>query len=115
MAVVHFDVNGSRLWLCSYNPRDARTLLYSDWAAGRAKELLAAEAQDIASIHAWLRKLAPQAAEVVDAIEAGAVFDELTPPGVYPLTPGLERFELPAAAHLRSLDNARRHPPVRSH
>lgn len=99
MAVAHIDIGDAALWICSYNDRDPKTLLYCQWLVGRVKELL--EGTPVCEVHAWLRERFPQAKEFLDLMESGAVIPRNAPFGQFTVTPGEEIYELPIIARLK--------------
>lgn len=101
MAVSFFDIADARIWLASYNPRDPVTLLYCDYAVGRAAELLKGVSRD--EVHAWLRKRFPECDGLLSLVEQGIPIPPDAGLSMIAVTPGQERYELPIITHLLSL------------
>lgn len=104
--VTYVDVGPKRIWVTAYNPSDALADAYCVAVAHLAAERLAGIS--VTDVHAWLRRNAPEFAGVLEHVEAGGELPRETPAGEYPVTPGLERLQLPIIAELQRRErNAR--------
>lgn len=101
MAVAFVDIGDTRVWLCAYNPRDAKSRLCCDFVVARARELLAGTTPE--QVHAWAKEHLPHRRELIEYIEAGGGLPRDTEIGRLTVTPGEERYELPIITHLLSL------------
>ena len=99
MAIRSINVGDKRVHLCAYNPTDRLAMLYCEFVAVRALELLGSTISQ-AEAHAWLRQHRPASAPLLDAGEAGMSPPREVPIGQFPIDPTEAGPQSEIAAHL---------------
>ncbi len=99
MAIRSINVGDRRIHICAYNPSDRIALLYCEFIAERALELLGSTISQ-ADAHAWLRQHRPDSAALLDAVEAGMPPPREVPIGQFPIDPTEAGPQSEIAAHL---------------
>ena len=102
MAIRSINVGDKRIHICAYNPSDRLALLYCEFVAARAAELLGPTISQTEA-HAWLRKHRPACAAMLDAVEAWVQPPREVPIGQFPISPIEAGPQTEIAAHLTAL------------
>ncbi len=99
MAIRSINVGDKRIHICAYNPSDRLALLYCEFVAARALELLGPTINQ-AEAHSWLRRHRPDSAALLNAVEAGMLLPREVPIGQFPISPIEAGPQAEIAAHL---------------
>jgi len=99
VAIRSINVGDKRIHICAYNPSDRLALLYCEFVAARAAELLGSTINQ-AEAHAWLRRHRPGSSVLLDAAEAGVPIPREAPIGQFPINPAEAGPQAEIAAHL---------------
>jgi hypothetical protein len=100
MPANYVDVGSERIFFGTYNPSSPLSRLYCHFVLDKIASALQNVTRDEA--HAWIRAHFPQAAELLEHVEAGGTIPTELRPGEYPVTPGLAELEVPIIAALRT-------------
>lgn len=97
MAVSFVDIDDKRIWVGSYNPSDAKALLFCQFIVSWIHE----QNFTLDQVYDYLEKKFPEAKDLINFLRSGGQLNEEV--RGYPITPGMERYELPIVAHLYTL------------